>query len=239
VTDIFREVEEDVRRERFEKLWKQYGDYVIAGVAAIVIGVAGYKLWTRYEEQQRFNASKTFMAAQQAADSGNTASAQAMFGKLAKDGPGGYAIVAKLSEANTLLMSDHRNEAIEIYKSIAAKESSPLADVARIRAAWAMVEIAPRSDLETVLAPLTLETSEWRFMAREVLAYSDYRAGATAKAQKEFQALASDKGASQELQDRARAMATFISTGGDNTYGSVPLPKMPLPPQPSEGQPAP
>ncbi len=112
MTDIFQEVEEDVRRERFEKIWKQYGDYIIAGAAAIIVGWAGYQLWTRYEDQQRFNASKTFIAAQEAADSGNTAAAQAMFGKLAQSGPGGYATIAKLAEANTLLVSDKRNDAI-------------------------------------------------------------------------------------------------------------------------------
>ena len=240
MTDIFQEVEEDVRRERFEKIWKQYGDYIIAGVAAVVIGVAGYRLWTRYEEQQRFNASKTFVAAQEAADAGNTAAATAMFGKLAQSGPGGYATVAKLAEANTLLMSGKRGDAITIYKSIAQKDSSPLGDVARMRAAWAEADSAPRSELETLLAPLNVQTSEWRFMAREVLAYADYRAGATEQAQKEYQALADDKASSQGLRDRAHAMATFLSTGGEKTFGTVPLPnKAPTPLQPSEGQPTP
>ena len=240
MTDIFREVEEDVRRERFEKLWKQYGDYIIAGAAAVVIGVAGYKLWTRYEDQQRFNASKTFMAAQEAADAGNTTAANAMFGKLAQSGPGGYATIAKLSEANTLLMSGKRNDAITIYKSIADKDSSPLGNVARIRAAWAMVDTSPRKDIETLLAPLTLQTSEWRFMAREVLAYADYRVGQAQQAQKEYQAIAKDTAASDGLRNRAHAMATFISTGGAHSFGNVPIPdKAPTPLQPSEGQPSP
>ncbi len=240
MTDIFQEVEEDVRRERFEKIWKQYGDYIIAGAAAIVIGVAGYKLWTRYEDQQRLNASKTFAAAQEAADAGNTAAAQAMFGKLAQSGPGGYATIAKLAEANTLLMSGKKNDAITIYKSIADKDSSPLGNVARIRAAWAEVDSAPRGDLETLLSPLNTPTSEWRFMAREVLAYADYRAGATQQAQKEFQALADEKASSQGLRDRAHAMAIFISTGGEKTFGTVPMPqRAPTPLQPTEGQPTP
>ncbi len=240
MTDIFREVEEDVRRERFEKLWKQYGDYVIAGVAAIVIGAAGYKLWTRYEDQQRFNAAKTFMAAQQAADAGQGAQASAMFGKLAKSGPGGYSTIARLAEANTLLMSNKNNDAITLYKSIAEKDSSGLGNVARIRAAWAEVETAPRSELETLLAPLTLQTSAWRFMAREVLAYSDYHKGSIQQAGREYQALASDSGASQSLRGRANAMATFIKTGGEHNFGTVPRPPVqPTPLQQPEGQPTP
>ena len=30
LSDIFREVEEDVRKRTLEKIWKAYGDYVIA-----------------------------------------------------------------------------------------------------------------------------------------------------------------------------------------------------------------
>ena len=40
MSDIFREVEEDVRREKLEKFWKAYGDYVIALAAVIVVGTA-------------------------------------------------------------------------------------------------------------------------------------------------------------------------------------------------------
>ena len=229
MTDIFREVEEDVRRERLEKLWKQYGDYVFAGVAAIAIGVAGYKLWSRYETQQRETASKTYMAAQQAADSGNGAAASAMFGKIAQSGPSGYATLAKLAEANTLMMTNHRSDGIALYKSIAENARGPIGDVARMRAAWAVADFAPRSEIEKLVAPLNVQTSAWRFMAREVLAYADYRSGAIVQAGREYQALAKESSAPQGVRERANAMATFIKTGGERNFGTVPRPVLPTP----------
>ena len=51
--NLFREVEEELRRERMEKLWKQYGNYVIAAAALIVIIVLGYK----YLEKVRLEAA--------------------------------------------------------------------------------------------------------------------------------------------------------------------------------------
>ena len=42
MTDIFREVEEDVRRERVEKLWKAYGNYLIAALVLLFAGMAIY-----------------------------------------------------------------------------------------------------------------------------------------------------------------------------------------------------
>jgi hypothetical protein len=225
VTDIFQEVEEDVRRERLEKLWKQYGDYVFVAVAAVAIGVAGYKLWDRYELQQKYNAAKTFTAAQEAADAGNANSAAQTFAKLSKTAPGGYAALSKLAEANSLMMAGNRTGALQLYKEIADKGEAPLADVARIRAAWAMVEFAPRSEIEPLLAPINNDQSEWRTMAREILAYADYRAGALQQAQKEFQALADDKNVPRTMHQRVDAMATFLKAGGDKNAGTVPQQK--------------
>jgi hypothetical protein len=229
VTDIFREVEEDVRRERFAKLWKEYGDYAIALVAVIVIAVMGYQLWQRYESGQRLKASAAFNAAEQMAETGNSAVAAQSFAQLAKDSPGGYAAVAHLAEADALLASGNRSEALALYESIAAKDDALLGAVARIRAGWASVETAPQSDLQTLLAPLTDPTSPWRYVAREILAYSDYHAGRTQQAQREFQALGAQSDAPAGLRSRAQAMASLIKTGGEKDEGTVPPPPKRVP----------
>jgi len=236
LSDIFHEVEEEVRRERFEKLWKKYGDYAIAALAAVVIAIAGYKFWGRYETQQRMNASSAFNAAQQAFDAGNGAAAAASFGNLARTAPKGYGTMAQLAAADALYTSGNRSEAVALYKTIATKDNSPIADVARIRAAWATVGTAPKAELETLLAPLTSPTSAWRFVAREILAYCDYHVGALQQAQSEYEALAADTGASQSLRARARAMATLLKTGGDKDFGTVPPPPAPAQPANPKGQ---
>lgn len=222
MSDIFREVEEDVRRERFEQIWKQYGDYIIAGVALIIIAVAGYELWLRYEENQRLKASETFIAAQQLADTGNLAQATAAFTVVARDAPGGYAKMARLSQAGALLANGQGGEAITIYKSIANDDKGLVGSIARIRAGWALATMGPRADLDSILAPLTEATSPWRFSAREIFAYADFHAGNVAKAQEEFQSLADDKSASQAMRSRCGAMASFLKNGGMANFGTVP-----------------
>jgi len=229
VSDIFREVEEDVRRERLEKLWKQYGDYVIAGVAVIVVGVGGYKLWQHYEAQQQMKASAAFIVAQQLSESGRTDQAAQDFAAIAKHAPSGYATVAKLAEADALLASGKKDEAVALYKSIAEKNSTDLGDVARIRAAWALADSASKSDLQALLAPLNDAKSSWRFMAREILAYCDFRNGDMKQSQSEFEGIANDPAAPSVLRQRARAMISLIGTGGGRNYGTVPPPPVQQP----------
>ena len=224
MSDIFREVEEDVRKERLEKLWKQYGDYVIAGAAVIVVGVGGFKLWQHYEAQQQMKASAAYVVAQQLSESGRTDQAAQDFAAIAKHAPSGYAITAKLAEADALLASGKTNEAVALYKSIAEKNSKDLGDVARIRAAWALADSASKSDLQALLAPLNNAKSSWRFMAREILAYYDFRSGAMKQSQSEYDGLANDPDTPSVLRQRARAMISLIRTGGGRDYGTVPPP---------------
>jgi hypothetical protein len=227
LSDIFHEVEEEVRRERFEKLWKQYGDYIIAGAALVIIALAGWQLWQRYETTQSLKASEELIAAQQLADTGIFAKATPEFAVLAKDAPHGYAMMARLSQAGVLLTQGQRSEAIDIYKSVAADDSGVIGKVALIRAAWALADTAPRSEIETMLAPLSDAGNAWRFSAREILAYADYHAADIKKAQAEFRALGDDKDAPDATRRRAKIMADFLGNGGLTNFGTVPQPAPP------------
>ena len=230
MSDIFHEVEEEVRRERYEKLWKEYGDYFIAAAAFVVIAAAGFQLWRYYEQREQMRASAEYTVAEQLLESGQSPAAAEAFGKLASGAPGGYAQVSRLQEAGALQAAGRTDDALKLYKEIAAGSDEMLAAVARIRAAWIIVEGAPRSEVETLLAPLTDPTSAWNPMAREVLAYADFRGGANKQSLAEYKSLATDKNAPASLHERAAAMAAFLVAGGGQDYGTLPRPPAPQAP---------
>jgi len=221
LSDIFREVEEDVRREKLEKFWKAYGDYIIALGALIILGIAGFELWQRYQANQRDKAAIAFMAAQRITDPRQAANA---FADLAKTAPSGYRLLSRLEQANSMLAAGQRETAVTVYKEIADQDKSGIGAVARVRAGWATVDTASRADLQTLLAPLETQSSVWKPMADEILAYSDYRNHDTAKATQEFDSLASNPATPGALKSRARAMAAFLKQGGDKNVGTVPPP---------------
>jgi hypothetical protein len=49
VSDIFREIDEELRRDNFRKLWSRYGRYVIAAVVLVLV-VAGAIVAWRYHQ---------------------------------------------------------------------------------------------------------------------------------------------------------------------------------------------
>jgi hypothetical protein len=222
VSDIFQEVEEEVRRERLEKIWKEYGDYIVAAACLLVIGVAGLQLWRVYDQRENAKASEAYMQAEQLYESGQTDLAAQSFAHIASTAPGGYAAVARLQEADAMMVSGKHDDAVALYKKIAAGDNALLGDVARIHEAWGVVDTSSRPGIEALLAPLTDPNSAWRFAAQEILAYWDYRNGQMAKAAQEYAGLAASAGAPTQLHARALAMSTFLKAGGDKDYGRVP-----------------
>jgi len=63
-TDTFiREVEEDLRREQFLRLWQRYGTYAVAAAVLLVLAIAGYK----YREYDRITTAEASGARYEAA----------------------------------------------------------------------------------------------------------------------------------------------------------------------------
>ena len=229
MSDIFREVEEDVRRERFEKLWKAYGHFAIAGLALLFAGIAGWQIWQRHELAERAKISESFIAAQRIS---NPQTAAGAFVDLSRTAPKGYSLVARLAQAGAMFASGQQAGAIDIYKQIAKDDSGPIGAVARLRAGWALADTASRADLAELLRPLDQAGSAWRPNAREILAYADYRAMATKSALAKYSELALDPASPDGVRSRAKAMATFLANGGAITFGTVPADAVPPAPAP-------
>lgn len=226
MTDIFREVEEDVRRERVEKIWKSYGNYIIALVVLVFAGIGGWQLWERHDKGERDKAATQMMAAQRITNPRDAANA---FHDLT-DAPGGYGKLAKLAQANAMVAAGQRDDGIALYKQLAADDNGTIGTVARLRAAWALADSAGRSQLNDLLAPLMTPGNAWRENAQEVLAYADYRALDIKSALAKYTALSLDPEAPDQLRSRAKAMVAFLKNGGPISFGTVPPDTIVTPP---------
>jgi hypothetical protein len=235
VTDIFHEVEEEVRRERYAQLWKKYGDYVMAVAAIIVVGVAAWQLWQRYQLNQRIEASNAYIVALETRDPEKAASA---FAKLAKTAPGGYALISRMQEANSLLAAGKHDKATALYREL-MKGSDPLfASVARLRLAWADADALSKKQMQDLVAPLTAKDNAFHYMANELLAYVDYRQGNVKEAQTVYETLANDASTPDGIKARAGGMAAFLAAGGNRNVGTVPPPPKPQTTEPQAPAPA-
>ena len=219
MSDIFQEVEEDVRRERYEKLWKEYGNYIIALAVLIVAGVAAYQAWQRYDLAQRQGVSDQFQQARQLATSGNYVQAETEFGQIAKTASSGYSNLAKLRLAGVYLAEGKRDQSVTLLRELTNLSDPILSSAARLRLAWTLADASPKAELATLLQPLMTKDNPWRFASSEVIAYVDLKDGARNQAISEYQQIAQDTAAPPVLRQRAGGIAEFLKA---NPQGSAP-----------------
>lgn len=210
--NVFREIDEELRRDRLLALWKQYGRFAIGGVVALVAIVAMKVGWGEYSQHQALKAGMRYHAATELLRQGNEEAARAAFAFLAEDGGEGYAVLARLHEAALASSGGDIAGAIRLYGEIADDDDVPAAfrDLARILGAFRRVD---REDPETLveeLAPLTAAENPWRHSALEITALVAIRTGETAKAREIYENLAADPKAPEMLGQRAKEMATAL-----------------------------
>ncbi len=212
MSDIFQEIDEDLRRDRFARLWKRHGNYIVAAVALIVLATAGVVGWRDYRERQNAAQADTFLKAMDQAQQGNADAAKAAFAQLAKEGGPGYATLARLRQAALAAKGGDAAGAVKLYEEIAGdgRVEQALRDLAVILIAQHTIESADPAQLGRRLQPLTPEKNPWRHSALEMQALLAKRAGDTAKAKEIYTKLADDLSAPQGLRARATEMLAIF-----------------------------
>ena len=143
MSDIFREVDEEVRREKLKQLWERHSNLIVAAALLIVLAVGGWRGYDWWEDQKAAESGAAFEAAVALAEFGKQAEAQAAFAKIAQQGSSGYRILARFREAAELAKTDPA-AAVKAYDSLAAESGlgRSLQDLAAIRAGLILVDTA-------------------------------------------------------------------------------------------------
>lgn len=213
MADIFREIDEELRRERLEKLWQRHGKLIIAMAAAVVVGTAAYVGWQRYDENRRLALAEQYGAAVALADpnAGDLAKADAALAQLADQG-GGYGALAALERAAVKAKAGDLDGAGAIYEQLANKDSEPqnLRDLARLLRAMRLLDSGDPAALKASLEPLTAPDNPWRFSARELIGLLALKSGDRAQATEVFTQLADDQSAPAALRARAAELAAAL-----------------------------
>lgn len=215
MTDIFHEVDEEVRREQLKKLWERYGYYIIAGCVLIIAGIGAWRGYEWWETKKVAEAGVAFEQAVTLAESGKPQEAEAAFAKLATDGTAGYRVLARLREAAELAQSDPK-AAIKSYDDIAADRGAgeAIQDVAALRAGFLLVDSASYAEMRTRLEPLTRADRPFRYSARELLTLSAWKHGDMSAARQWADMIITDPQTPAGARSRAELLSELIAAGG-------------------------
>jgi hypothetical protein len=215
VGDIFREIDEELRQERFEKLWQRYGKFVIGAAVIVVVAVAGFKAFEHYQTKQRETQSAQYAAASKLLAEGKKTDAAALFAGLGNSGNAGYAVLSRFQQAAIKADTGDVAGAITMYDEISADNDVD----ASLRAAAVIFSVsrqvdnanADRAALEARLTPLMDKANPWRHSANELSGLLALQAGNSVAATKRFTTIADDLQAPQQMRTRASQILAVIA----------------------------
>jgi hypothetical protein len=213
MADIFREIDEEVRRERAFDVWRKHGNKIVGLAVLIVIAVAGWRAWQYFETQKAQEAGAKFEQALQDSKAGKTAEAEQVLSDLAKSSTSGYQKLARLREAGEIAKADAA-KAVEAYDAIAADGSvdAAMRDVARLRAAMLLVDTASGDDLQKRLSPV-IDAGTFAPNAHELIGLAALKAGDYEAAGKAFDQIITDRNAPPSLRQRAELLLALVKAG--------------------------
>jgi hypothetical protein len=211
VSELFGEVDEELRRERLKNIWDRYSALIIAAAVLVVVAVGGWRGYQYLEAKKAAVAGSAFEAAAGLADQNKSAEAEAAFTKLAATAPSGYRNLSRLRAAAEAAKRDPK-AAVKLYDAIAADGgfSSTERDLARVRAAGLLLDTETYNNMLQRLEPTTAPEATFRHTARELLALSAWRANDTTAARKWLDMIAEDGQTPSSLRSRAEALQALL-----------------------------
>jgi hypothetical protein len=211
VSELFDEVDEDVRRDQLKKLWEQYSIYIVAGALLIIASVGGWRGYQYLETKRAAEAGSAFDKAVELSEANKHSEAEAAFTDLAAKAPSGYRMLARLRAAAEVATRDPR-AAAKLYDDIAADRSisAPEQDLAKVRAAGLQLETATYPAMLQRLETATAPGATFRHTARELLALSAWRAGDMTAARQWLDIIANDGETPPSLRSRAEALQAML-----------------------------
>jgi hypothetical protein len=214
MSDIFREVDEDLRRERFKHLWERFGSYVIGLAVLIVVVTAGYRGWQYWQTSQAQSNGDRFVAALTLGDKGQHDQAIAALSEIVSNGSGAYPVLAAFRIAGEKAEAGDTTGAVAQYDSIASRGDVPplVADMARLRAAMLLADSASEEELTSRIGNLAATGNPWRQSAREILGFAALRENDLTTARKYFQEIVDDQESGSDVRSRARMMLSLIDS---------------------------
>jgi hypothetical protein len=211
VSELFDEVDEDVRRDQLKKLWDQYSIYIVAGAFLIIASVGGWRGYQYLEAKKAAEAGAAFDKAVELSEANKHSEAEAAFTELAAKAPSGYRMLARMRAAAELATRDPQ-AAAKSYDDISADRSvgAPERDLAKVRAAALLLETSTYPSMLQRLEPATAPGSTFRHTARELLALSAWRAGDMTAARQWLDLIANDGETPPSLRSRAEALQALL-----------------------------
>jgi len=221
VVDFINEVEEELRKDEYNRLLKRYGPLLV-GIIVAIVAATGYMEWRKGAlDKTSRTVSYAYVNAGEKASEGNVAEAISDFKAIAAQSPSGYGGLSLIRAASLELDNGNRAGAIALFDQAAAKFESPRhKQLAQLKAAYILAGDGHYDDVRTRLSTLATNDQPYEYLARELVGFSAMQSGDTVGAREQFSFLENIPGVPPSIQQRASQYLSLMKTDA----ASAPVP---------------
>jgi len=213
VVDFINEVEEELRKDDYNRLLKKYGP-LIGVVLFLIVAGTGYMEYRKYADDKKAQAvSAIYTAADKKLDGGSPDEAVAAFVDLGATGPDGYAGLALMRAAAVREDQGDILGAVKYFDQAAEKFSiARHKHLAQLKAAYLLADQGAYTDVIDRVSTLAETEAPYEFLARELLGYAYSESGDKSSAREQFAYLTSIPGVPATVKQRAEQSMALMGT---------------------------
>ncbi len=210
---VFREVEEELRRDRMQAFWNKYATLLIGGVTAALVVISAILWWQSSQISKQQAAGDQFIQALQLSGQDKTQEANKIFESLSKNSSKGYELLSTLYLAGNRVQEGQTAEAETLYKKVSNNPTADkiLKDYAKLNLALLRVDGASYDETNKALESFIKPNASWRSTAIEVIGLAAFKEQNWDVAQKHFNDIIANKASPASLKRRAQIMLDVIA----------------------------
>lgn len=163
MTDVFDQIEDDLRQQKLQQFWKENGAWIIGGAIGAVLLTGVLTLYRHWEHGRDIRSTTEMMRIAATYD-------MPQLETFAEKTDKKHAVMARLLAASRYAEKKEYDKAIALYAAAAnTRGADPVwRDFARIHSLSLRLDKDPSDALKKELSPLTKDSNPWRFMALEM-----------------------------------------------------------------------
>lgn len=214
MSDVFQEVDEDIRQERYKTIWKRYRYYFISIIMVLIIAVAT-NAFLRHQNFKKVNErSEKFFNAISISNSNSDEALKLLneFSKTELKSSQYNVVLSLFIEAAINREKQDFSAALNVYSQIAKMENIDIfyIDYANLCAAETLISSGDIEAAIIMLEMLIKNNSPLLLIAKEYLGYVEISKGNYEKSKILFEEIYEDASSSQEMINRVKEVLSVF-----------------------------
>ena len=209
MSDILRQVDEDLRKDRLLKIWTSYRIYIVGSILITLISLSGYQYYLSSAQ------SKNEAIVEQYINSINSIDVNTSIEQLIELNESDNPFIkglAKLKRAELYFIAEKKEQAIELLESISIDESlnQIIRDLATYKYLMIQLDILDKDLYFKIIDSQDLKVSKFRHLFKELKALKYLVEGDRANSLEIFESIISNESSPIDLKTRSEKFIKIL-----------------------------